>query len=130
MTNPNLVNTSQIFMRSNVQIPIVSLTDILENPSASNMIIRADVVTICNTTDTTADIDVYLTRSSVTYAIAKTIAVPAYSSMVVLDKDYPIYLEEGDKIQVLGGTGLQAICSYTIISDTSITLPDRPEINV
>lgn len=29
-----------------------------------------------------------------------------------------------------GGTGLQAICSYTIISDTSITLPGRPNINV
>lgn len=130
MTNPNLVNTGQVFMRSNIQIPIASLTDILENSSASNMIIRADVVTICNTTATAADIDVYLTRSSVNYAIAKTIAVPAYSSMFVLDKDYPIYLEEGDKIQVLGGPGLQAICSYTIISDTSITLPDRPVINV
>jgi hypothetical protein len=129
MTNPNLVNTSQVFMRSNIQVPISSVSDILENPSASNMIIRADVVTICNTTATAADIDVYLTRSAVTYAIAKTVSVPAYSSMVVLDKDYPVYLEEGDKIQVSGGSGLQAICSYTIISDTTITLPERPTIN-
>lgn len=90
MTAPNLVNASQVYMRSNIQVPTSSITDILENPAASNMIIRADVVTICNTTASAADIDVYLTRSSTTYAIAKTISVPAYSSLVVLDKDYPL----------------------------------------
>ena len=129
MTAPNLVNTSQVFMRSNIQVPIAGITDILETPAASNMVIRADVVTICNTTDTESSVDLYLTRSSSTYAIAKTVAVPAYSTMVVLDKDYPVYLEEGDKLQISGGSGLRAICSYTIISDTSITLPGRPTIN-
>src|SRR6056300_185244 len=130
MTNPNLVNTSQVYMRSNVQLPInTSATDILETPAASNMIIRADTVTICNTTSSAVSVDVYLTRSSVTYAIAKTIEVPAYSSLVALDKDYPVYLEEGDKLQVQASAwGLHAICAYTIISDTSITLPTRPTI--
>lgn len=131
MTNPNLVNTSQVYMRSNVQLPInTSATDILETPSASNMIIRADTVTICNTTAIAISVDVYLTRAATTYAIAKTITVPAYSSLVTLDKDYPLYLEEGDKLQVQASAwGLQAICAYTIISDTSITLPSRPAIN-
>jgi len=131
MTNPNLVNTSQIFMRSNIQLPIsTSATDILETPAASNMIIRTDTVTICNTTAFDISIDVYITRSSVTYAISKSIVVPAYSSLVTLDKDYPVYLMEGDKIQVQASAfGLHAICSYIIISDTSITLPGRPEIN-
>ena len=130
MTTPNLVNTSQVFMRSNIQVPVAGITDILETPAASNMIIRADVVTICNNLSVEASIDLYLTRSSSTYAIAKAIAVPAYSTMVILDKDYPVYLEEGDKLQISGNSGLQAICSYTIISDTSITLPGRPTINV
>lgn len=131
MTNPNLVNTSQVFMRSNIQLPLsTSITDILEAPTSSNMIIRADTVTICNTTASAISADVYLTRNSTTYAIAKTIEVPAHSSMVVIDKDYPIYLEEGDKLQVQASSwGLQVICPYTVISDTSITLPSRPTIN-
>lgn len=131
MTNPNLINTSQTYMRSNIQLPIsTSATDILETPAASNMIIRADTITICNTTASSISIDVYLTRSSVTYAITKTVTVPAYSSLVVIDRDYPVYLKEGDKLQVQASDwGLQAICAYTIISDTGITLPSRPDIN-
>lgn len=131
MTNPNLAYSAQAYMRSNIQLPIsASITDILEAPAASNMVIRVDTVTICNTTSSSIDVDVYLTRSSTTYAIAKTITIPAYSSLVALDKDYPVYLEEGDKIQVQASAwGLQAICAYTILSDTSITLPSRPTIN-
>ena len=130
MTNPNLVNTSQVYMRSNVQIPYTSFSDILVNPGSSNMIIRADTLTICNTTNAAISLSAQLDRSGTAYSLAKTVEIPAYSSMIVIDKDYPVYLAESDKLQVSGSAfGLQAICSYTIISDTSITLPGRPEIN-
>ena len=36
-----------------------------------------------------------------TYHLAKTVSVPADSTLIVLGKDAPIYLEEGDKIQAL-----------------------------
>jgi hypothetical protein len=112
-------------MRTNVQLPIsASATDILENPASSNMVIRADVLTVCNPTASSISVDVYLTRSSTTYAIAKTIAVPAYSSLVTVDKDYPVYLKEGDRLQVqASAVGLHAICAYTIISDATGSLP-------
>lgn len=129
MTAPNLANTNRLFMRTNIQIPTASVTDVLENPSSSNFVIKAETVNVCNTTADAAAVSVFLTRSTVTYAIAKTVTVPAYSSMVVLDKDYLVYLQEGDKIQVSGDVGLQVICSYTIISDVDIVLPDRPIIN-
>jgi hypothetical protein len=132
MTAPNLTNTSQVYMRTNIQLPIsASATDILETPAGSNMVIRADVLTVCNTTASSISVDVYLIRSSTTYAVAKTVAVPAYSSLITIDKDYPIYLKEGDKLQVQASSwGLQAICAYTIISDTIITLPQRPPITI
>jgi hypothetical protein len=119
-------------MRSNIQLPITSATDILETPVSSNMIIRAETVTICNTTSSAISVTVNFIDSVVglAYAIVKTVEVPAYSSLVVIDKDYPIYLVEGAKLQVQATAwGLQAICAYTIISDTSITLPTRPTIN-
>ena len=130
MSNPILTNTSQTYMRSNIQLTLSEITDILENPTSSNMLIRSDVVTACNESETEATVNLYLTRSSTTYAIAKDVVIPGLSTMVLLDKDYPIHLKEGDKLQVSGTNGINVICSYTIISDTGITLPSRPVINV
>lgn len=120
MTNPNLVNTSQVYMKT-VVTSVSSLTpppNILENTVGSNNIIRIDTLTICNTTAGAISVDAYLVRSSTLYAISKTIEIPAYSSLIIVDKDYPIYLEEGDELQTYSpNPGLQAICSYTVITD-------------
>jgi hypothetical protein len=118
MTNPNLTNIYSFYMKSAIQSIATGLNDIVSNPSGSNKIFRVETVTICNTTASAISVDTYLTRSATTYAIAKTIEVPAYSSLVVVDKDYPIYLEEGDAIQLLASDlGLQAVCAYTTLSD-------------
>ena len=131
MTNPNLVGTTETYMRSNIQLPLsATITNIVQAPASSNLIIRSDTLRVCNTTESLITVSVFLTRSATTYAVAKTISIPAYSSLTVIDKDYPIYLKEGDSLQIQsGGWGLQAICSYAIISNTAITLPTRPIIN-
>lgn len=129
MTNPNLVNTSQVYMRSNIQIPISSITDVVEVPADSNMIIKIDELLVCNVGSINSSVDVFITRSATTYAIAKNVSVSIASKLNIIDRDFPIYLLEGDKLQISGDPGLEAVCSYTIISDTNITLPSRPTIN-
>ena len=51
--------------------------------------------------------------------LAKTVTVPIDSTLIVLGKDAPIYLEEGDKIQALASAAgdLEIIISYEELDD-------------
>ena len=80
MAAPNLVNVSTITAKS-VQAALTTTltTEILANA---------------------ADASVFITKSGGSpVAVASTISVPADSSLVVIDKNTSIYLEEGDNIE-------------------------------
>ena len=66
-----------------------------------------------------ASIDVWITRSSADYYLAKTISVPADATLVVIDKNMGLYLMESDilKIQASAAGDLSAVCSYEEIDD-------------
>ena len=119
MANPNIVNVSDIRGKTSVQSVGTSATAIVSNTSASGIVIKINSLTVANIDGiNSADITVDLFRSSTSYKIANTIAVPADSTLVVISKDTAIYLEEGDSLRCLASaTGdLQAICSYEEIS--------------
>jgi hypothetical protein len=115
MANPNIANVTDIRGKTAVQAVGTSATAIVTNSAVSNKVLKINSLTVANVDGTnSADITIDLFRSSVSYKIANTIAVPADSTLVVISKDTSIYLEEGDSIRCLAsGTGdLQAICSY------------------
>lgn len=119
MANPNIVNVTTILGKTAIQAIGTSATAIVTNSSASNKIFKINSLTIANIDGTNAaDVTVDLFRSSTSYALASTITVPADASLVVISKDNPIYLEEGDAIRCLASAAgdLQAICSYEEIS--------------
>ena len=119
MANPNIVNVTDIRGKTAVQAVGTSATAIVENTAASGKVIKINSLTVANVDGTnSADITIDLFRSSVSYKIANTIAVPADSTLVVISKDTSIYLEEGDSIRCLASAAsdLQAICSYEEIS--------------
>jgi len=119
MANPNIVNVSDIRGKTSVQSVGTSATAIVSNTAESNKVFKINSLTVANVDGTnSADITVDIFRSSVSYKIANTIAVPADSTLVVISKDTAIYLEEGDSLRCLASaTGdLQAICSYEEIS--------------
>lgn len=119
MANPNIVNVTDIRGKTAVQSVGTSATAIVENTAASGKIFKINSLTVANVDGTNAaDITVDVFRSSTSYKIANTIAVPADSTLVVISKDTAIYLEEGDSLRCLASaTGdLQAICSYEEIS--------------
>lgn len=138
MANPNLVNTNHVYTRSNVQVPISgsSFATVLDNQvlSGQNRLFRADSLVVCNITSSTAEVTVRFSDSNVSQFsdIAKNITVPGNSSIVIIDKDYPIYVPENTRITINASADstLHALCSYTVMSDSTnaITIPTQPNI--
>jgi len=120
MATPNLLVSTSMTGKTDVLDVTTSAQKITENTTASNKIYKVSHLMVANIdgeSDTTVTIDLY--RANTAYMIAKTISVPADSTLVVLTKDNGLYLEEGDKIRVASAntSALQAICSYDIIDD-------------
>jgi hypothetical protein len=119
MSNPNIVNLTDIRGKTAVLAVTTTATTIVENTAASNKILKINTIIIANVDGTNAaDITVSIFRSSVSYRLANTITVPADSTLVVLSKETAIYLEEGDAIQCTASANgdLEVVCSYEEIS--------------
>lgn len=119
MAAPNIVNVTSIIGRTAIQNVTTSATDIVTNASNSNSVVKINNLVVSNVDGSAvAEITASLFRGGVDYRLASTIAVPADSSLVVLDKSTSIYLEEGDSIRLVANAALdlQAVCSYEVIS--------------
>lgn len=117
MSAPNIVNVSTIIGKTAVQIVGTTATAIVENSADSGKVIKVNALYVANVDGTNpANVDVDLFRSSTSYRIASTVAVPADATLDILSKS--IYLEEGDSLRISGSaTGdLEAVCSYEEIS--------------
>lgn len=121
MAAPNLAKTVSIYGKTTAAALTTTLTtDLLECPS--NKVLKVNTIIASNVDGTNAyDLTVkfYDAGSTTAFALASTVSVSADSTLVVLSKESPIYLEEGDKIQ--GGAGAasdgEIIISYEEISD-------------
>jgi len=120
MAAPNVVNVSSILGKTDVQAVSTTVTAITTNSTSSNKLYKINSIIVSNIDGTNdADITVDLFRSSTAYHIAKTVTVPADSSLIVISKELGIYLEEGDSVRCTASANgdLEAICSYEIIDD-------------
>ena len=98
---------------------------VLSNSSGSGKVYKVNSLFVSNT-DTANSVNVtvnYYDSSSVSAAttsgsIAGTIAVPAKSNLIILDKSNTLYLEENKSIGSIAGTAakLTVICTYEDIS--------------
>lgn len=120
MAAPNIVNVTSIFGKTDVQAVGTSAAAITTNSSASNKLYKINSLIISNVDGVNpADITVDIYRSATAYHLAKTILVPADSTLQVITKDMGIYLEEGDSLRCTSSAvgDLEALCSYEIIDD-------------
>ena len=119
--NPNVVEVSSIYANTAVDADVeASAVSLLT--CASNKLLKINSLIIANIDGTNAaTIDVWVTRSSADYYIAKTISVPADATLVVIDKNMGLYLTESDilKIQASAAGDLSATCSYEEIDDAT-----------
>ena len=123
MANPNLVNATSILGKTETLALTTSNQTLLNNPASSGKLLKVNTIIIAN-------IDGVTTRSvTLRYyseddlggtgtGITHTINVPNDSSLVVLDKNSCIYLEEDRSLGALASANgdLVAVISYEEIS--------------
>jgi len=117
MAAPNILAVSTVLGKSAVQAIGTSANAIVTNSAASGKVLKVNALYVSNVDGTNAaDVSVDFFRSSTAYHIAKTISVPADSTVDIISK--AIFLEEGDALRLTAGTAsdLEAVCSYEEIS--------------
>ena len=129
MANVNLINATTIYAESVGFNLTNTLTTTLLTVSA-NKLLKINRI-ICSNVDGTnaADLDLFITKANFTsdgvtnfdtsgnFYIAKTISVPADSTLIVLDT--PIYLMESDVLKggASAASDLDLIISYEVLDD-------------
>ena len=120
MANPNIVSVSSIYGKTHqVALDTTVTTDILT--CASNKLYKINSIVIANvdgSNSATVTMGIIKSGGSV-ILIAKTIAVPADATLVLVDKNWGLYLEEADVLE--GGASadddLTCTISYEILDD-------------
>ena len=118
MTAPNIVDVTSITGKSYGKVlSSTTTTEILKNTDTDS-VYKINTVIVCNTNGTSGlNCTASLRKNANTrFEFASTVFVPADSSMVLIGKDSPIYLEENDSIDAGGNSALTMIISYEIIS--------------
>lgn len=121
MAAPNLVNVSSIFGKTmGAALGTTTTTDILTCGADKCLKINSIIVANIDGTNT-AQATIYFWDNSagVRYSIASTVDVPSDSTLVVIGKDSPIYLEESDQIEAGANASgdLEIIISYEELDD-------------
>ena len=124
MAAPNIVNVTTITGKSNV----VSLTDtnataVVSNAASSGKVFKINSLVVSNVDGTNAaDITIsYYSEDDIggtATEIVSTVSVPADASLVVIDKNTSIYLEEDRSIGATAGAANdpKVVVSYEEIS--------------
>ena len=121
MAAPNIVNVTSIYGRTmGAALGTSANTGILT--CASDKVLKINSIIVANvdgTNASTVTVHFYDNSASARYNLAHTVTVPADSTLVVLGKDSPIYLEESDQIEAEAGeaSDLEMIISYEELDD-------------
>ena len=124
MANPNIINATSILGKSAVvDLTTTNATLVVENAAASNKVLKINSLVVSNVDGTNAaDITISLYSEDniggTATQIVSTVSVPADASLVVIDKNTSIYLEEDKSIGATAGSAsdLKVVVSYEEIS--------------
>lgn len=118
MAAPNLVDVTSIIGKTmGAGLTTTLTTTILTCPS--NKVLKINSIIVANVDIAGVDITCVFNDSSATRYTIGNIVVPVQSSLILLGKDAPIYLEEGDSIEAGAVTDNVAdiIISYEEMDD-------------
>jgi len=124
MAAPNIVNVSTITGKSfYLALSTTSATQLVSNAASSGKVFKINMIQVANVDGSNAcDVTVdYHTQDDIggtAYSLVSTVSVPADASLVVVDKNTALYLEEDRSISVTAGTAndLEVLVSYEEIS--------------
>ena len=121
MAAPNIVNVTSILGKTTAAALDTTLTtSLLANATSSNKLLKLNSIIVANKDGTNAaEVTISWYNGSTDFYLAYTVNVPADSTLIVMGKDSPIYLEEGQSIR--GGASangdLDVIISYEELDD-------------
>lgn len=124
MAAPNIVNVATITGVTTFVSGISTTTAsvIVSNAASSNQVYKLNTLMAANTTGSTANITVKIFNAAAgagtSVSIASTISVPSGSTLAIIGKDTPLYLEENRSIGAIAGTAsaIDIVASYEVIS--------------
>lgn len=124
MAAPNIVNVSTITAKTAyLALSGTTATQLVSNAASSGKVFKINMIQVANVDGTdacnvTVDYHSQDDIGGTAYSLVSTVSVPADASLVVVDKNTTIYLEEDRSISVTAGTAndLEVICSYEEIS--------------
>ena len=124
MAAPNIVNVSTILGKSaTVALSTTSQTTLVSNAASSGKVFKINMIQVANVdgtnaADVTVDVHSAASGGGTAYSIVATASVPADSSLVALDKNTALYLEEDRSITATASAAndLEVIVSYEEIS--------------
>ena len=121
MAAPNLVNVTTILGKTTgAALDTSTTTSLLANSASSGKVYKVNSIIVANVDGTSsADVTVSFYNGSTDFHLAKTVTVPADSTLIVLGKDSPIYLEENHSIRggASANSDLEIVISYEDLTD-------------
>lgn len=123
MAAPNIVNVTTIIAGLAVAAPANTTANVVvSNAAASAAVIKINSLTCTNVTGTSATVTVAITSvaagGGTAYRLAFQMAVPANSSLQLIDKGNFVYLTEDKSLVVTSGTSgaIEYVTSFETIS--------------
>lgn len=120
MANPNIINVTSITGKTQATQLGTSLTNVLDNTTGSGEVYKVNTIIAANTSTTfTVGVDVaWLDSADNAYYVIKNLDVPPEASLIALDKNTQLYIEENRTLQAKASTGttIDLIVSYEVIS--------------
>ena len=120
MAAPNVVNVSSIYGKTTGLALTSSSQDVLTCPAEKLLKVNSIIVAnVDGSNDSTITCSFYDGSATARYKLAHSVDVPAKSTLIVIGKDSPIYLEEGDQIEANAGhaSRLTIVISYEELDD-------------
>ena len=120
MAEPNILNVTSIYGKTHAATLSTSANTAIVS-CAANKLCKINSIIIANI-DGSSSVDVTVQHndgSSNRYKIANTVPVPADTTLVVIGKDSPIYLQENQILEAWASASSDAdiVVSYDLIDD-------------
>lgn len=119
MAAPNIVSVTTITAKTQGATLGGSSADIVANSASSGKVFKVNTILLANKTGTTVEASITFEDSGgAGYYIVSNVDVPAEGTIIALDKNSVLYLEEGDSIAGSAGSAgaIDIIVSYEEIS--------------
>jgi hypothetical protein len=119
MAAPNIVSVTTITAKTQGATLGTSSADIVANSASSGKVLKVNTILLANKTGSTVEASItFEDYGGSGYYVVYNIDVPAEGTIVALDRNSVLYLEEGDSIAGSAGSGssIDVIVSYEEIS--------------